>query len=70
MEKLRAANFALKRMRENLPAEVRRAWGLRLRAVMAGKATQRQARMRGIDTAAHARKFRWPAKVDNKARTS
>ena len=49
-----AAILAAKRMHASLSKEERRAWGYRLRAIQGGRASQRMARMRGIDPLAAA----------------
>ena len=57
-----------------LPVEVRRAWGYRLRAIQGGRASQRAFRMRGIDPWAAGRaamkRKRERAKLERMTRTS
>ena len=56
------------------PASELRAWGLRLQAIKGGRASQRMARMRGIDPLAAAnaalKRKRERAKLERETRTS
>ena len=69
-----AAILAAKRMHASLSKEERRAWGYRLRAIQGGRASQRMARMRGIDPLAAAnaalKRKRERAKLERETRTS